>query len=144
MPIKPENAKRYPSDWPQVRMQILQRARWRCEWCGVVDRAWGWRDHTGKFHQVRKGPIRDTWPRDERFTRKPPFELQTVDGPIKIIEIVLTIAHLDHMPENCAPENLKAGCQKCHLDYDKEHHLQTAYQTRREGKAVADLFEADR
>lgn len=26
-------------------------------------------------------------------------------------KIVLTVAHLDHAPENCEPENLKAWCQ---------------------------------
>ena len=56
-------------------------------------------------------------------------------------EVVLTIGHLDHVPENCAEENLRAWCQRCHLTYDAKHHAQTAYHTRRAGKAVADLFE---
>lgn len=54
--------------------------------------------------------------------------------------VVLTIAHLDHTPENCDPANLKAWCQRCHLTYDAKHHAETAYQTRREGRAVGDLF----
>ena len=33
-------------------------------------------------------------------------------------KVVLTIAHLDHTPENCNDENLKAWCQKCHNSYD--------------------------
>lgn len=32
--------------------------------------------------------------------------------------VVLTIAHLDHTPENCEPSNLRAWCQKCHNKYD--------------------------
>lgn len=36
--------------------------------------------------------------------------------------IVLTIMHLNHDPTDNRSENLKAGCQKCHLAYDKEHH----------------------
>ena len=32
--------------------------------------------------------------------------------------IVLTVAHLDHTPENCDDENLRAMCQRCHLAYD--------------------------
>lgn len=55
-------------------------------------------------------------------------------------KVVLTVGHLDHTPEHCDPENLKAWCQRCHLNYDKEHHAETAYETRREGKAVRDLF----
>jgi 5-methylcytosine-specific restriction endonuclease McrA len=39
--------------------------------------------------------------------------------------VVLTIAHLDHTPENCAGENLKALCQKCHNKYDAKHRAQT-------------------
>lgn len=54
--------------------------------------------------------------------------------------IVLTVAHLDHDPRNCDPSNLKALCQRCHLRYDIEHHGETAYQTRRSGKAIGDLF----
>lgn len=41
------------------------------------------------------------------------------------VRIVLTIAHLDHMPENNDPENLRALCQLCHLRYDREHHAKT-------------------
>ena len=31
-------------------------------------------------------------------------------------KVVLTIAHLDHTPENCTPENLRALCPKCHKE----------------------------
>lgn len=50
--------------------------------------------------------------------------------------VVLTVAHLDHTPENCDPENLRAWCQRRHLHYDREHHRET----QRLRKAVADLF----
>jgi 5-methylcytosine-specific restriction endonuclease McrA len=32
--------------------------------------------------------------------------------------VVLTVAHLDHDPRNCQPDNLKAWCQRCHNSYD--------------------------
>lgn len=51
--------------------------------------------------------------------------------------VVLTIAHLDHLPENCELSNLRAWCQRCHLTYDIEHHRQT----RRRRNAIGDLFE---
>lgn len=35
--------------------------------------------------------------------------------------VVLTVAHLDHCPENCDPSNLRALCQKCHNSYDAPH-----------------------
>lgn len=59
--------------------------------------------------------------------------------PVTGSRVVLTIGHLDHTPENCDPANLRAWCQRCHLTYDHEHHMQTAYATRREGRAV-DMF----
>lgn len=48
----------------------------------------------------------------------------------RMVRVVLTIAHLNHQPEDCRPENLKALCQECHLRYDADHHRQTAQQTR--------------
>lgn len=41
--------------------------------------------------------------------------------PVTGSRVVLTVAHLDHTPENCKPENLKAWCQKCHNTYDMPH-----------------------
>lgn len=40
----------------------------------------------------------------------------------------LTVAHLDHNPENCADDNLKAMCAPCHLRYDAQHHAETRRQ----------------
>ena len=39
--------------------------------------------------------------------------------------VVLTVAHLDHIPENCDDDNLKAMCQRCHNNYDISHRKQT-------------------
>jgi hypothetical protein len=40
-------------------------------------------------------------------------------------KVVLTVAHLNHTPSDCRPENLAAMCQRCHLRYDREHHAAT-------------------
>ena len=45
-------------------------------------------------------------------------------------KVILTIMHLDHVPENCSPDNLRAACQKCHNAYDAEHRQHTRRQTR--------------
>lgn len=37
----------------------------------------------------------------------------------------LTVAHLNHTPEDCRPENLRAMCAPCHLRYDAKHHAET-------------------
>lgn len=39
-------------------------------------------------------------------------------------KVILTTAHLDHQPENCAKENLAALCQLCHNRYDAPHRRQ--------------------
>lgn len=41
--------------------------------------------------------------------------------PVTGSRVVITVAHLDHTPENCAPANLKAWCQRCHNTYDAPH-----------------------
>ncbi len=64
--------------------------------------------------------------------RAPNGEPHPITGSI----IVLTVGHLDHMPENCDDDNLKHWCQRCHLTYDAKHHAQTAYMNRRKDKAV--------
>lgn len=56
------------------------------------------------------------------------------------VVIVLTVAHLDHQPENCEPSNLRAMCQRHHLAYDAEHHKRTAYRTRKDAAGTLDLF----
>ena len=45
--------------------------------------------------------------------------------------VVLTIAHLDHTPENCEPTNLKAWCQRCHNKYDAPHRARLVEEERR-------------
>ncbi len=85
MPILPENKKRYPANWKDIRKQILERAKNQCEFCGIENYA---TSKTGK-------------------------------------RVVLTVAHLDHTPENCDHSNLKALCQKCHNKYDASHRAET-------------------
>ena len=122
MPIRPENLARYPKNWRQIRAAILERAENRCEECSVPN---------GAYRNRESGE----WTRNEMQA-----ETWAMDGD-RVTRIVLTIAHLDHQPENCDPANLKALCQRCHLRYDHGQHLQSAYWSRRKGKAAADLFE---
>lgn len=48
----------------------------------------------------------------------------------KKVKIVLTIAHLDHNPQNNESSNLRALCQKCHNNYDIEHRKETRRKTK--------------
>jgi len=103
MPIRPENKSRYPSNWKQIREQILERANNCCEFCGV-------RNYSTVIRNYKSMLPNGKW--------------------YKQVRIVLTIAHLDHTPENCDPSNLRALCQKCHLSYDAKHHAATAKNTK--------------
>lgn len=116
MPIKPENKHRYPRNWPAIRARIRARAGNCCERCGVRNHAWGWRDADGVFHPAGErvvGVMDDSW--HER----------------KCFRIVCTVAHLDHVPEHCADENLLFLCQRCHLAHDRLQHAQSRYMTLR-------------
>ena len=97
MPVKPENKNRYPKNWKQIRERICERARDKCEWCGAVN-------YSFVNHFTRQLCLRD--------------EPDT-------IKIVCTVAHLDHVPENCDEDNLRFLCQKCHNRYDAPHRVET-------------------
>ena len=134
MPIRPENVERYPKNWlTEIRPSILERARHRCENCGVPNYAFGYRDSAGNWNRCA---------RDNELVSIPLLSESAVrELGFKPFKVVLTVAHLDHTPENCDPENLRAWCQYCHLRYDHRHHAETAYKTKREGRAVGDMFE---
>jgi len=57
--------------------------------------------------------------------------------------VVLTVSHTDHQPENCDPSNLRALCQRCHLNWDRHIHVANLRRTLRLRKASGDLFEAE-
>jgi 5-methylcytosine-specific restriction endonuclease McrA len=141
MPIRPENRDRYPPDWPQIRERILARAANRCERCGVKNYQLGGRLPDGTWLDAQpKGEraLRLEWPRPgERWWCGPQFGVVN----LRIVRVVLTIAHLNHTPEDCRDENLQALCQRCHLSLDQQLHQQNAAATRRRGRAAADLFE---
>lgn len=110
----------YPANWKQISLSIRERAGNRCEWCGVPNGVIGYREESGNFITLYQD-------KSEVGQRA---DTLTEDG-IKLIRIVLTVAHLDHTPANCDPANLVALCQKCHLAYDAKFHAQNAANTRR-------------
>jgi len=98
----------YPDSWfTEIRPRILLRADNKCEECGVENAAYGYRDKGGKFHALIKNENN--------------FEFMKRAG-YKGITIVLTISHTDHNKEHNGDDNLRALCQKCHLEHDKNEH----------------------
>jgi hypothetical protein len=59
--------------------------------------------------------------------------------PITGSKVVLTVAHLNHDINDNNFFNLKAMCQKCHLNYDKEHHSQNRSKTIKSKKKLVEL-----
>lgn len=123
MPISPENKARYPKNWDAIRKAVVRyRSLDRCEGSPA------YQDCTAKNGEPH---------------------------PVTGSMVVLTVAHLDHTPENCdgmedgsrdlpypmKHSNLRHWCQRCHLTYDAKHHAINAAATRKEGKAMADLFD---
>ena len=116
MPIRASERARYPKDWKAISAGIKARAGGQCECegeCGLH------RTHPGPRRCQERQGARAVWARGR---------------------IVLTVAHLDHQPEHCAPENLKAMCQRCHLRYDRGHHQRNSAATRRSKKQNLELF----
>jgi len=128
MPIKPENRSRYPANWNEIRAAILARADNCCEQCKVAN---GTRIARGAGRFIGTYMRADAEVFDAN-TGESLGQVRMSDYEVKnMVDIVLTIAHLDHVPEHCAPENLRAWCQRCHLRYDAQHHAETARETRR-------------
>lgn len=124
MPIRPENAARYPKDWKKVVVpRIRARSGNRCECTGQC----------GIDHLDYTAPIATRAIRCDRLNGTP---IGKADGP----KIVLTVAHLDHTPENCADENLLHLCQKCHNRYDAPTRAAGIKERKRAAMAVGDLL----
>jgi len=56
--------------------------------------------------------------------------------------VILTVAHLDHIPEHCDDANLRAMCQRCHNAYDAAMRRRGMRERERRRAAISDLFEA--
>lgn len=139
MPIKPENKARYPANWKAIRAEILERAHDCCEQCKVPNRE---RVARGDGDDIDTYQMNDAEVycanTGAHLGRKRMSEFNL----LRMVDIVLTIAHLDHVPENCDPANLRAWCQRCHLRYDAAHHAETARATRHARLNNLELFSA--
>ena len=120
-PISAENKHRYPKDWPEISRAIKERAGWCCE-C------------VGECGSPGHGPC------GREHGEHVPRSSVLPDGTVEVYRVVLTVAHLNHEPEDCREENLKALCQLCHLRYDAEHHRESARRTREKKNGTEPLF----
>jgi hypothetical protein len=102
-PVRASERSRYPANWQAISARIrFGRAGGRCECEGECGTG-----HAGRC-AARHG----------------------LPHPVTGSRVVLTTAHLDHVPEHCSEANLRAMCQRCDLAYDAVHHAATAAATR--------------
>lgn len=144
----PVDMSRYPDNWSDISQYIrFERAEGKCEWCGVEHGAIGARDSEGNFIPVDVIDKCQTMQSDAGYSYLNSFGWD--DYP-KLIKIILTTAHLGvdkpdgtkgdkHDKMDCRYENLASLCQKCHLNYDRDEHIEnrreSAYQKKLAEKA---------
>lgn len=142
MPIRDENKARYPKNWPTISQQVRERAGQKCEKCGAPN-----------GHLIRRGKTADgqhVWRlcSDTVFMDGVcaetgllvPNSMEDEVSYGDAVRVILTVAHLDHQPENCDPENLRAWCQRCHNAYDAPMRRAGTKARRRSANAVGDMF----
>lgn len=143
MPIKPANRSLYPRDWPMVSEAAKVRAGWQCTHVGADgQRCTACQYGVGRWLPGPGGVL--VWtPRhtsalsyaQARYLAAEYSYSLFGDEPVPrgqapVIVIVLTTAHLDHDPTNCADDNLAPMCQRHHLAWDAAHHAESAYMSR--------------
>ena len=116
MPILPENKHRYPDNWPEIRERILERDGHKCKWCGVPNY-----EYIHRLKEDKEKYITMT-EQSRRLEERGDICEEYDFMPIKVI---LTVAHLNHMPEDNRDENLAVLCQLHHNRHDAKHRDRT-------------------
>jgi hypothetical protein len=120
VPIRPENAARYPKDWKTAIVPaVRKRSKNRCECRGQCGINHGSEDRAGRCKAVNGGP-----------------------HPITGSKVILTVAHKHGEPlESRNIAGMFHACQQCHNKYDAPHRRAGIKARARAGRAIADLFE---
>jgi len=123
----PMNRKLYPKNWEAIAYEIKVEADWHCEKCGRPCRQPG-ESLKSLVERVAIGRLSECERAEEALNFPGRF--------------ILTVAHLDHQPENCDRSNLRAWCSVCHLKYDGSQ-MATKRQLKREREGQLNLFGGD-
>lgn len=104
----------YPANWDEIATAIKTAANWHCQECGKPCRQPG-QDLWEFFGSLGATKWVDYMPGED-------FLLLAEDEEVRSLKatFTLTVAHLNHRPEDCRPENLRALCSVCHLQYDAQ------------------------
>ena len=98
----------YPDNWDELALAIKTEANWCCTECGRPCRQPG--ESFDAF-------LKRCWTPSLEL-RFPTYEVVYGQKVSKAGRFTLTVAHLDHEPQNCDRTNLKALCAPCHGTYD--------------------------
>lgn len=141
MPIRPEDRAKYPQDWPAISRRIRERAGQCCEQCKAPNGKIICR--MGDEYSLPRpdGEIAIYSAEDGLFIRWASPHCSGDGRCWRPVRVVLTVAHLDHNPENCSEENLRALCQRCHLRHDSSQHKETRRRTKDERSGQRSLFQ---
>ncbi len=129
----------YPANWKtEIRPAILERDGNCCKFCGVKNYEVGYWGKDKKFWTAEEclNTLEDTG--HDVFAKG--NELDHIPIEKKPVKVVLTIMHLDHDITNNDYSNLAAGCQRCHLNHDREFHRTNSKETNRKKKGLQNLF----
>jgi len=150
MPIRPENRALYPKNWTsEIVPRIRARSGNRCEctgqcgvnhpsgwWnacfkglprCGIANGDVSYMTPNGVWHACFEGEVGDT--------------MERLDGKdYRAARIVLTVAHLNHKPQDCSDDNLLHMCQGCHNRYDLPMRRAGIKARAKAARAIGDLF----
>lgn len=132
MPIRASEKARYPKNWPEISKRIrFERAQGLCEFVMANGQRCD-APHDEVIFRDKKNL--------EQWRGVTSTDLCEGDDDYKAVKVILTVAHLNHKPEDCRDENLMAMCQLHHLRYDAAHHAGNSARTRRRSKNNLELF----
>jgi hypothetical protein len=150
MPISKKQKLKYHYNWKAISLDTrVNRAKNKCEICGISNGSLGLRNKEGDFYTVQE--IEDYLNKHgiDLFEDELIHHIDTKTGVLKkenngnggFTKIVLTVAHLDHNPVNNDYSNLSCLCQYHHLQHDLVHHLETRKKNKMKNDKQISMFE---
>lgn len=105
------NRNNYPPNWREISQAEREAAGNKCRQCGVPNHHYVSRYNGDKTQwiAITKDQV--------RYTDYEP-------GWTEFVQVVLTVGHVDQNPQNNHPDNLRAWCQRCHLNHDRPWNIE--------------------
>jgi len=129
----PIDYSKYPPDWKETVERIRKRSGDKCEYCKLPNHSFVWsvpmwvREVENDKPKYKRSMI---WFRDKHDA----YREAKGKGGIKKVEVILTVAHLDHdeTNHNVSDDRLLHLCQACHLRYDAREKYNRAIEKGRQ------------